>query len=207
MKTSIVRIILFSALAGSLIFFGGCAKKVVPPPETGGTASEMSGGKNIQYPNASSYSESNLGKEGSLADTGKGEETGNLSLNAPDNQSETYKKEHGRSTSGFSPIFFDFDQSNIRPDMTQRLDSNANFLKQHPDMTIVIEGNCDSRGTKEYNLALGQRRAISAKQYLVNLGIKPQRIRTISYGSERPLFPGQDDTSYAMNRRDDFRAE
>ncbi len=205
MKTRIIRTILFSALIGSLVFLGsGCSKKVVTPPEAG---SDMSGGKNIQYPNADGYSENNLGKEGSLGDTGRGDKSGNLSLNSPDDQSDAYKREHGRSTPGLNPIYFDFDQSNIRADMTEKLDSNANFLKQHQDERIVIEGNCDSRGTKEYNLALGERRAMSAKQYLVNLGIDGERIRTVSYGAERPLFSGQDETSYSLNRRDDFRAE
>jgi peptidoglycan-associated lipoprotein len=205
MKKRIIRTILFSALIGSMIFLGsGCQKKVVNPPEGG---ADMSGGKNIQYPNADGYSENNLPKEGTLGDTAKGGKTGNLSLDASDDQSDAYKREHGRSTNGFTPIYFDFDQSNIRADMTDRLVNNANFLKQNQDLKIVIEGNCDARGTNEYNLALGERRAISAKQYLVNLGIAAGRIRTVSYGEERPLFPGEDDTSYSMNRRDDFRAE
>jgi peptidoglycan-associated lipoprotein len=205
MNKKIIRTILFSALIGSMVFLGSsCSKKVVNPPES---QADLSGGKNIQYPNAEGYSENNLGKEGTLTDTSKGGQTGNLSLNTPDMQSDSYKKEYGRSTSGFMPIYFDFDQSNIRPDMTQRMISNANYLKQNQNISIVIEGNCDPRGTNEYNLALGERRAITAKQYLVNLGIDAGRIRTVSYGEERPLFPGKDEESYAMDRRDDFRAE
>jgi peptidoglycan-associated lipoprotein len=73
-----------------------------------------------------------------------------------------------------------------------------------PNAAIVIEGNSDERGTNEYNLALGERRAITAKQYLVDLGIDAARIQTISYGEERPLFTGQDEDSYSQNRRDDF---
>ncbi len=208
MKTKIIRTFLFSALIGSMVFLGSaCQKKVVPLPE----GVDMSGGKNIQYPTnkdkAEGYSEGNLGKEGTLADTGRSEPSGNLSLNASAEQSEAYKKENGRSTSGLIPIFFDFDQSTIRADMTDRLVANADFLKQHQEIKIVIEGNCDQRGTNEYNLALGERRAISAKQYLVNLGIDSTRIRTVSYGEEQPLFPEQDESSYALNRRDDFRAE
>jgi len=205
MKTKIIRTILFSALIGSMVFLGnGCQKKVVNPPEAG---ADMSGGKNIQYPNAEGYSENNLGKEGTLGDTSQNGQTGNLSLNTADEQSDAYKREHGRSTKGLIPIFFDFDQSNIRADMTDKLVADANFLKQNQDVRVLIEGNCDARGTNEYNLALGERRAISAKQYLVNLGIETGRIRTVSYGEERPLFSGEDETSYAMNRRDDFRVE
>jgi peptidoglycan-associated lipoprotein len=204
MKKRIVHTIILSALIGSLVLFGsGCDKKVVTPPDGG---SDMSGGKNIDYPNADGYSENNLGKDGTLGDTGRGGGRGNLSVNSGDEQSDAYKREHGRCTPGLNPIYFDFDQSNIKSDMTDRLVSNASFIKKQ-DSHIVIEGNCDERGTNEYNLALGERRAISAKQYLVNLGVDSSKIRTISYGEERPLFSGQDESSYALNRRDDFRVE
>ena len=173
-------------------------KKVVTPDN-----SDMSGGKNIEYPDSS---ENDAGSVGTLNDTGRNGRSGNLSVNSPDDQSDAYKREHGRCTPGLSPIYFDFDQSTIKSEMSGRMVSNANFLKKSRT-SIVIEGNCDSKGTNEYNMALGERRAIAAKQYLVNLGIQSSRIRTISYGSERPLFTGQDESSFAMNRRDDFRAE
>ncbi|MBV5334093.1 OmpA family protein, partial [bacterium] len=73
--------------------------------------------------------------------------------------------------------------------------------------SIVIEGNCDARGTNEYNLALGERRAINAKKYMMDLGVDGKRIRTVSYGEERPLFEGSDEISYQYNRRDDFVIE
>ncbi len=204
MKTKPVRTIILSALFGSLVLFGsGCEKKLVNPPD----GSDMSGGKNIEYPNADGYSENNLGKEGSLGDTSKSGKSGNLSLDSNDDQSDAYKREHGRCSPGLTPVYFDFDQSTIKSDMTSRLVSNANFLKKNQNARMLIEGNCDVRGTNEYNLALGERRAISAKQYLINLGIDSGRIRTVSYGEERPLFTGQDESSFALNRRDDFRTE
>jgi peptidoglycan-associated lipoprotein len=202
MKTTTIRTIILSSLLGSLILFGGgCDKKVVTPPDGG----DMSGGKNIDYPDG--YSENSTGREGGLGDTGRGGRSGNLSVNTNDDASDAYKREHGRCTPGFSPIYFDFDQSTIKANMTDKITSNAAYMKKNPNIKIVIEGNCDERGTNEYNLALGERRAISAKQYLVNLGIESGRMRTVSYGEERPLFSGQDESSYAMNRRDDFRAE
>jgi peptidoglycan-associated lipoprotein len=201
MKTKIIRTIILSSLIGSLLLLGnGCDKKVVTPPEGGADS-----GKNIEYPDG--YSENSLGRDGNLGDTGRGGRTGNLSVNSNDDGSDAYKREHGRCTPGFSPIYFDFDQSSIKSSMTDKLASNAGFLKKNANARVVIEGNCDVRGTNEYNLALGERRAMSAKQYLVNLGIDSGRIRTVSYGEERPLFSGQDESSYAMNRRDDFRAE
>lgn len=121
-------------------------------------------------------------------------------------QSDDYKRQHGRSSAQFQPIYFDFDQSSIRKDMAQNLVANAKYMKSSSE-SIVIEGNCDARGTNEYNLALGERRAINAKKYMVDLGVNGSRIRTVSYGEERPLFEGSDESSYQYNRRDDFVIE
>jgi peptidoglycan-associated lipoprotein len=84
------------------------------------------------------------------------------------------------------------------------LREKAGFLKDNPNVRTRIEGNCDERGTNEYNLALGERRAESAKNFLLSLGISPDRIETISYGEERPLAAGHNEDSWAQNRRDDF---
>jgi len=102
------------------------------------------------------------------------------------------------------PIYFDFDRSSIRDEARAILEKTAAFLKENPGIRIRIEGNCDERGTNEYNLALGERRANSAKLFLVSLGISPDRIRTISYGEERPLALGSSEEAWAKNRRDDF---
>lgn len=99
-------------------------------------------------------------------------------------------------------IFFDFDKSDIRPDQRSRIDAWADWLKQYPQVTVVLEGHCDERGTREYNLALGERRANSAKSYLVAKGIDPNRISTISYGKERPAVLGSNEAAWAQNRRD-----
>jgi peptidoglycan-associated lipoprotein len=98
-------------------------------------------------------------------------------------------------------IHFDFDRYNIRPGDASILRENAALLKKYPNIKIQIEGHCDERGTVEYNLALGERRANSAKNYLVSLGISPARISTISYGKERPLDPGHNEEAWAKNRR------
>ena len=110
----------------------------------------------------------------------------------------------GRTSDGMLPVYFDFDSADIRQDQVSRIEVNSDFLKKNPSMNIRIEGNCDPRGTKEYNMALGERRAQSAKKYLENLGIDEQRLSTISYGKERLLLHGQDELSWAQNRRDDF---
>lgn len=103
-------------------------------------------------------------------------------------------------------IFFAFDQYSISDEARPILEANARALRRFPNTRIVIEGHCDERGTEEYNLALGDRRANAVKEYLVSLGIAASRIDTISYGEERPFATGQDEASWAQNRRAHFRA-
>ncbi len=97
-------------------------------------------------------------------------------------------------------VFFDFDRSSIRADGEATLRRQAEFLKQNPGVTISVQGHCDERGTREYNLALGERRATAAKNYLVSLGVNPNRIKTISYGKERPIVLGSNESAWAQNR-------
>ena len=98
-------------------------------------------------------------------------------------------------------IHFDFDKYNIRPGDAEILRENAALLKKYPEVKIQIEGHCDERGTVEYNLALGERRANATKRYLVSLGVSGDRISTISYGKEKPLDPGHNEEAWAKNRR------
>jgi len=98
-------------------------------------------------------------------------------------------------------VFFDYDSSVLSPTATQTLDKQAAWLKQYPDVIVTVEGHADERGTREYNLALGDRRANAVKNYLVALQINPDRILTISYGEERPVDPGHNEAAWAKNRR------
>lgn len=109
-----------------------------------------------------------------------------------------------KEASEFVDIHFAFDRSDLRPDAREVLDMHAKWLMAHPEFVARIEGNCDERGTVEYNMALGQRRAVSAMKYLVNLGVAKNRLSTISYGKERPLDPGHNEDAWAKNRRDHF---
>ena len=102
-------------------------------------------------------------------------------------------------------IYFDFDKSELRPEAKTVLKDKAAWLRSHPAYTVRIEGNCDERGTNEYNLALGERRAHAAKKYLVALGVSEHRIATISYGEENPADPGHNEAAWAKNRRDEFK--
>ena len=98
-------------------------------------------------------------------------------------------------------VFFDFDKYNLKPKARETLRRQAAWLKRYAGVVIAVEGHCDERGTREYNLALGERRANSAKNYLVALGVSPNRIRTISYGKERPAVAGSNKAAWAQNRR------
>ncbi len=106
--------------------------------------------------------------------------------------------------SNLSNIYFDFDSAVLQPEAKEELNKIGAWLTENQDTKIRIEGNCDERGTDEYNLALGERRAVSAKNYLVSLGISQKNIITISFGEENPADPGNNETAWAKNRRDEF---
>jgi peptidoglycan-associated lipoprotein len=107
--------------------------------------------------------------------------------------------------SDFMIVYFDFDKYNLVDSAKRALDQNAQILKENSSIIVQIEGHCDERGTIEYNLSLGEKRATSAKKYLKDLGIDDNRLQTISYGKERPVVFGQDEISWAKNRRDEFK--
>ncbi len=110
----------------------------------------------------------------------------------------------GRTSEGMLPVYYNFDSSDVSSDQVSRIEVNADFSKSNPALPIRIEGNSDPRGTNEYNMALGERRALSAKKYLVNLGVEEAKLTTVSYGEERMLLHGHDELSWAQNRRADF---
>jgi peptidoglycan-associated lipoprotein len=98
-------------------------------------------------------------------------------------------------------VFFDFDKSDIKSDSAETLKRQAAWMKSNPNVTVIVEGHCDERGTREYNLALGERRANSVREYLISLGVSAARIETISYGKERPAVTGSNEAAWAQNRR------
>jgi peptidoglycan-associated lipoprotein len=106
--------------------------------------------------------------------------------------------------SPFQPVFFGYDSAEIVGDAKLVLNQNADLLKRYPNWVLTIEGHCDERGTAEYNLALGERRALAARTYLVSLGINGDRLRTVSYGKEFPFDPGSNEEAWAKNRRAHF---
>jgi peptidoglycan-associated lipoprotein len=101
-------------------------------------------------------------------------------------------------------VFFDYDRSDLKPEAQSTVEALATWAKTYPAVTLTIEGHCDERGTREYNLALGERRANSVRDYLIALGVDPNRLSTISYGKERPAVLGSNDEAWAQNRRGVF---
>jgi len=117
---------------------------------------------------------------------------------------EVTREQAAPARAGLQPVYFDFDQAFIQTEAGAIMKENAEWLKAHPQTRIRIEGNCDERGTIEYNQALGQRRAASAKKYLTDMGISEQRISLIGYGKEKPSCTESTESCWQKNRRDDF---
>ncbi len=180
-----------------VLFAYGCAKKPVQVGEEAGlTTEEVTPTPTGPPPAPEVTAEEGIGEEALVGQPAREEAA----------KEERYGLEisEARTSAPMLPIYFDFDKYNIRDDMKERMEMNAKFLLDHPDVKIQIQGNCDERGTNEYNLVLGERRAKSAKAYLVNLGVSPDRVETISFGEERPLDPGHNPQAWSKNRRDDF---
>ena len=187
--------IIFLVLVVFVLAYAGCAKKQVTRAEGALLPQDTSAAKQSEQPSADQGMSKRMGNESTPKEQ--------LPKNQP---SSAMAPASNKEMSELKDIHFDFDRYDIHPEDRRILSSNANFLLKNKNVKLVIEGNCDERGTAEYNLALGNRRAKEAMNYLVNLGIDPKKIKTISYGKERPLDPAHDEEAWAKNRRDHFVA-
>jgi peptidoglycan-associated lipoprotein len=122
-------------------------------------------------------------------------------------ETHQYQDPNVQYASVLRPIQFDFNKYNIRSDAVATLEGIASLLKSNSDWKVLIEGHCDERGTNEYNLGLGEQRALATKRYLASLGVSESRFQTISYGEERPVASAHDEAAWAKNRRAEFRVE
>jgi peptidoglycan-associated lipoprotein len=172
-----------------MIFSGGCAKKMVTP--VGG---EVVPPPPIQVPQPMGPAPSMTPQPLEMPQL---ERTPAAPLIAPGLEDEIKLFEQ-------NDVYFDFDQFTLTPEARKTCARKASFLKVHTELKLVIEGHCDERGTTEYNLALGERRATSVKDYLRLLGVDVARITTISYGKERPTVQGHNEEAWAKNRRAHF---
>lgn len=195
-KEAFIKIVLCGVLIA--FFLPGCSKKSVNPVEI--SQSRKPEGHLIGGETSQSFDETDgdFG-EGDLESLDK---TGDY-LDSND-LSDEYKQKYGRSTAPLIPVYFAFDGASIESTQFDNLNSNARYLLEKKSPQLLIEGNCDERGTADYNLALGELRANSVKRYLANLGVDPEKMTTTSYGSQRPLFLGSDEASWAGNRRADL---
>ena len=207
MKRNLIIAVLVVFAFSSVFLLSSCAKKQVvteekevkaPPKEVAKVEKEKPAVKEVKE--AEEVKESDEAKLEKLKEL---EMTKKREAEAKMNEEKAWKERRIAKVEAES-IYFDFDKSFIKLEYRAVLQTKAEFLKDYPNANIRIEGNCDERGTNEYNLALGERRANSAAKYLVSLGIPSERIEAISYGEERPLTSGQGGGAWAQNRRDDF---
>ena len=176
MKRRIMQYLAMACVVVSLsLLVGGCAKQKVQSDK------DMAGG---------GAAPAAMGKEESLASKWIGGDSGAVL--------------EGRTTAPMLPIYFDFDKSDIRADQKDRIKKDGDLLIGSSKVRVRVEGNTDERGTNEYNMALGERRAVTAVKYLVNMGVAEGRIDTLSFGEEKPLNLGHDEMAWSQNRRDDF---
>jgi peptidoglycan-associated lipoprotein len=178
-KINILHLILMVTLAAFL--FAGCAKKPVPAAGVDETPVVT------EIP---SQEITGL-EEQAVTETGVDETTLSSEAIIP---------------AALNRVHFDFDQYTLTSQAREILANNAVYMEANPGIKVVIEGHCDNRGSDEYNLALGERRALAAKNYLVSLGVSPDRLSVISYGEEMPLDLGDNEEAWAKNRRADFKA-
>jgi len=144
--------------------------------------------------------------KGTVLDTGNGTGVDGTGTGSGDGLNESMDQDRllWNKESGLQKVYFDFDSSALRADAMAILQANAEKIKQAPGVPIQIEGHCDERGTQEYNVALGERRALAVRDYLIKLGISGDRLLTISYGEEMPADPGHNEAAWAKNRRCEF---
>jgi len=206
-----IRLLLIGLLILALGPGIGCAKKTIRSDSPVYTPSRVEPGPAETRPEAAAPDKTAaLEKEKKLAEESLREESlrekalREKALQEEAARREAAAREAASKTASLEPVFFDFDQWSIREDQKEVMAKNSQWLKSNPNVKVRLEGHCDERGTAEYNLALGQKRAEGVKSFLEGLGISNQRMATISYGEERPLDPGHNEEAWAKNRRVDI---
>ena len=188
----------FSVLLVAAVALSGCAKR---PATTQAAAPAPTGSATSTAATPSTTAQPAQPSGGSTTPSGGG---GTTTTTPPPSSTARPVVQDFAATPELADVFFDFDKYDIRPADAKTLDSNANWLKSNPNHLVLIEGHCDERGTNEYNLALGERRAKSTMNYLVSQGVQANRITIISYGEERPQCTEHTESCWAKNRRAHF---
>lgn len=180
-------------ICAATMLLAACETASTDSNEVVGSSSAASSGSD-----AAASASSNISDGSTSASSEASEASGSSGSNSADSDMQTPDEMLAKVG---STVYFGYDESTLSAEAQATLDRQAAFLKANPTIRIVIEGHCDERGTREYNLALGDRRASAARDYLVAKGVNASRLTTISYGKERPAVGGSNDTSYALNRR------
>lgn len=184
------RLLLFCVAAVVILFFQGCASKPVSAP----LSEQVGSGGGMEEQRQRGLGQSQAGRGGGVTEEDL----------AKNDEARRRAASMGTKVGESNDIFFEFDSYTVRSEDLPVLQSLAEQINGDRAASVTIEGHCDERGTTEYNLALGQKRAEAAKEYLVKLGVSGKRIKTISYGKEAPFQPGHSEADWAKNRRDHF---
>ncbi|MFH1351070.1 MAG: peptidoglycan-associated lipoprotein Pal [Pseudomonadota bacterium] len=189
MKKILIVLMVLAFACSSLLLMTSCAKKQVKGEEAAPAAApEKAPESKVKPSDDEAYKKAEAERQARLRQLEREA--------ALKNEMEKFMSEN---------VYFDFDKSDLKAEAQAILKKKADWLNKNKDFFVRIEGHCDERGTNEYNLALGERRAYSAKKFLVDMGISDNKIRTISYGEERPADPGHNEEAWAKNRRDEFK--
>jgi peptidoglycan-associated lipoprotein len=206
-----IRLLLIGLLILALGPGIGCAKKTIRSDSPVYTPSRVEPGPAETRPEAAAPDKTAaLEKEKKLAEESLREESlrekalREKALQEEAARREAAAREAAMKSVSLEPVFFDFDQWSVREDQKEVMAKNSQWLKSNPNVKVRLEGHCDERGTAEYNLALGQKRAEGVKSFLEGMGISSQRMATVSYGEERPLDPAHNEAAWTKNRRVDI---
>jgi len=197
MKRSIYWFNLFTVALILTVGAAGCKKKVKgPTPIPGGRAGPT--GQDAGF--GAETGRTPVAGEGATTGTPITDPGGVLAQN----RRLTGDEEQDRGPLASYTVHFDYDRSAVKSSETSKVEAVASYLKGNPGVGVLVEGHCDQRGTEQYNLSLGERRALALREYLANLGIEGDRVVTISYGEDRPADPGNNEAAWSKNRRGEF---
>ncbi|OGP97582.1 MAG: peptidoglycan-associated lipoprotein [Deltaproteobacteria bacterium RBG_19FT_COMBO_46_9] len=201
MKRTIIILLVFGFVLSSFLFTASCAKKQVkeqaPVIDTSAADRERAAKEAAERAAREAAEKERLAKEAAERAAREAAER------AAREAAEKLRQEISAFES--QNIFFDYDKAELKPEARDILTRKAAFLQANSDYNIRIEGHCDERGTNEYNLALGERRATAASKFISALGVSQNRISTVSYGEERPVDAGHNEDAWSKNRRDEFK--
>ena len=198
MKRSIYWFNLFTVALILTVGAAGCKKKVKgPTPIPGGRGAGLTG--------TDTFPPETIGARGTGDEAAKATPlTGAGEVLAQTRRFDPATDEQDRGPLASYTVHFDYDRHAVKSSETSKVEAVASYLKGNPGVGVLVEGHCDQRGTEQYNLSLGERRALALREYLANLGIEGDRVVTISYGEDRPADPGNDEAAWSKNRRGEF---